>query len=1413
MAMGNSFRVVLKSLIIGGLAVNANLSNSFVCGQSNVAQPSRMATFDHAGETLFAASLTPAVTAGEQRASDVMIFVDTSASQVGAFKQDSIALVEQLLRTLNSDDRVKIFAVDLDPIPLTDGFVDPASQEAQVSIRSLQQRTPLGATDFELMLETAAGEFPSVNDRNRNVIYIGDGVPLIGGHESVFKKQVGSLADQRIAVSSYAVGAGQNVDYLAALANYTGGNLFIDNGEIEDAVGQAAIYLSNTVHQSVFWPTSAKTADNVVEIYPANGLPLRFDRDTILVGTLADRDTLALTFEGELNGKAKSLEWKLTPEASDIEFAFLSHLIKTARSNKGATLPTLSSAGLIAYREMVMANAEELGVLGSQALAMGDSSSAALLANASLEKNPTDSRADLLAMAVTYRSQDQDPFGDNPPGNDPFGNEPPVGNPLGDLPGAQDNLPATGDGQDGLGLPGLDNAGNTDRRGNQGLSGLDPPVELAPPTQDDPGRLVLIAPDQDDVTERLLRESRQQSMEQILSEEQRLQIVNERARKQVEFDLKRAREELRVNPDAAIDRLKLVMEIIDQTPDLFPATRQDLRFSLESALLSSRQRKLEFDEARARAVEIEAISRSRELRSVQLQRSEQEIAELLNRFNSLILEKNYAAARQVTQVALEKQPDNPHVVAANETARAVSNFERISAIRRQKEEKFFESLYYAEEATIPFPGDPWMVFPDPDEWREKVLRRRKFQDVRMAGSPIDESILKALEEPSDLSYDDEEWSVIQRDLFDRFGINIVIDPTAQDELRDDDIFSLSLSGIRLKFALRELLKQKGCTFVVKDEVLRIIRIEDVENPEFLVTNVYNVGDLVAPRMNMGGGMMGGMMGGMGGMGGGMMGGMGGMGGGMGGGMMGGMGGMGGGMFCLQESRLLNLDEAATSSTRRNARKPSHLQADSLLPVESRWRDYFSKHPAVDPAAIRETIRQLMDQSNPTEVVYLLNGAIENGQFQHWMFEAMVLAMRIADFPQQEIERAILSTLDVSSNPEDTLYAAQYMAANGMEQRALRVLKAFSKIYPVRSEPYLIGLKAAQKINDREGLKWASVGILSQEWPESSDVARQAKYVADGILLSLQKAGLEEEFAMFEDQLLEASIRDCYIRVEWTGDADIDIYVVEPNGSICSRLERRTDGGGVYLGDNYSPRANHSGIMREEYVLPKGFAGDYQLVIKRVWGEVTSNKVSVSIHHHYRSPNEASLSRQVNLDEKGAIVLFNLAEGRRKESLQVAAIQTAVKQQMTRNSLGLVFAGRVSNPTETAYGDYDGYQSEFVSSGNVNRRPSNRGRGLMGSGIARNEVGYQPIIEQIFEGGGVSVNYAATADRLYVMVSPTPIFTQISEISTFNILGNAETAQGLGGGGQGGGGLGGGGGGFGGGGGGGGFGGGGGGGFF
>lgn len=223
-----------------------------------------------------------------------------------------------------------------------------------------------------------------------------------------------------------------------------------------------------------------------------------------------------------------------------------------------------------------------------------------------------------------------------------------------------------------------------------------------------------------------------------------------------------------------------------------------------------------------------------------------------------------------------------------------------------------------------------------------------------------------------------------------------------------------------------------------------------------------------------------------------------------------------------------------------------------------------------------------------------------------------------------------------------------------------------------------------------------------------------------------------------------------------------------------------------MGDAYARGPDESGEMAEYYVLPRGFSGDYRLLIRKVWGEVTANKVTVAIYHHFRSENQTSEQRQLNLGKKGSIVLFNLKDGRREQSLEDHAIQTMAEKELFVGRNLLAQQIRQSYSSKVA-SDYYGSRLDAAEDG-IGGAVISDDTDQDGLLIPRG-VGYMPEITQLPNGTFLTVS-ATTADRLYVLVNAGPLFSDITDVTTFNILGDANNAAGGGGGVGGGGGAGG-----------------------
>ena len=145
--------------------------------QSNVPKAELKTYQRDGGQTYFAISLSPQPDAAQQnQARDVVILFDTSASQAGMYRETALAAVDACLAKLGPQDRVQIVAADLEARPVTNTFLSAGSDELRAAVAALRNEPPLGSTDIEQVLRTAAGLFDTARPAGRTVLYVGDGL-------------------------------------------------------------------------------------------------------------------------------------------------------------------------------------------------------------------------------------------------------------------------------------------------------------------------------------------------------------------------------------------------------------------------------------------------------------------------------------------------------------------------------------------------------------------------------------------------------------------------------------------------------------------------------------------------------------------------------------------------------------------------------------------------------------------------------------------------------------------------------------------------------------------------------------------------------------------------------------------------------------------------------------------------------------------------------------------------------------------------------------------------------------------------------------------------------------------------------------------------------------------------------------
>ncbi len=766
-----------------------------------------LTTYDSpSGDTYCALSLTPPVVPKRASAHYILVLFDTSASQAGVYRDDALDALKTMLSSLDAEDRVKLIAVDLNAIAMTDGFVAPGSQAMTAALAKLQKRAPLGSTDMRAALKAATDSFADKPVDPRAVVYIGDGMSRANLLETgEFAGLVDKLVTARASVSSFAIGPGRDVHLLAALANHTGGMVYVDAmaGRTSDRAGLA---MADVARATVYWPVSAEFPADMQDMLPQRIPPLRSDRDTVLIGSLASRDAQQVAVTAEVNGNPVAMQWNVAPEPTNDDYSFLPQLVDLVRTDGGISLPTVGTVGLREVASLVVNNNDSLAKLGSAAFRNGDNDGAMKVANAVLKRDPNHPQAQVIRNAVQRR---------------------------GGLADAND--------EPGMRLVTLQDA---DAAGPPAAGG----GLLAEFQESDEGAFL----------------NSVQNTEEVLR--QKIQA-------EVEEELRNSRDMMGDNPAGAQRNLKLLKETVEQSTDLDPDTRAQLLNQVQSATRESGRRLHEYNTRRLLVEQNRAAAEDRQKLLEEMDTNREKVKQMMVRFNALMDEGRYREAEDViADQVRELDPEGTAPVTATWASRFGGHVSTLERLREIRHKNFALTLLEVEKSLVPFPGDPPILYPEPQVWSDLTLRRKKYASIDLARTgTAEEKIFKALDDDTRLEFIDTPLDQVIEFLKDAHDINIELDTKALDDvgLGTDAPITRNLKGISLRSALRLMLKEMELTYVIRDEVLMITTPEEAESE--LVTKVYPVGDLVLPIQSG----MGGMMGGMGGMG---------MGGGMGGGM-------------------------------------------------------------------------------------------------------------------------------------------------------------------------------------------------------------------------------------------------------------------------------------------------------------------------------------------------------------------------------------------------------------------------------------------------------------------------------------------------------------------------------------------------
>ena len=403
--MSKHFCVQLALLPLAIVAMS--ISATATLGADASPEAARLDLFTQAdGATFFALSLKPTAPVAPAASRDVVVLVDTSASQTGEYRDKALAALDALagrprperpgqnLRRRSErhrDERVVCRARRRG----SQSRREEAGGSGSVGIDGHGGRDSLGRRRLRRGDEAAGGGL----HRRRHE----RGQP--SRHGEVSTSLAKTLVDARAPVNSYAVGPRLDLQLLGALAGRTGGVMLAGGDDVAGAAAGTA--LAAAAKAGVYWPTAVTLPkDRLTEVFPKDAPPLRSDRDSVLIGTLKGEGPIDVKMTANTAEGTKELAWSVAPGKSSDNNKYLAALVDRARVDGGVSLPLVDSASLQFARNATEMGTANFAQLAREALASGSLDSATRLAEEVLRRNPGDREASaILAEVKTRRGQ------------------------------------------------------------------------------------------------------------------------------------------------------------------------------------------------------------------------------------------------------------------------------------------------------------------------------------------------------------------------------------------------------------------------------------------------------------------------------------------------------------------------------------------------------------------------------------------------------------------------------------------------------------------------------------------------------------------------------------------------------------------------------------------------------------------------------------------------------------------------------------------------------------------------------------------------------------------------------------------------------------------------------------------------
>jgi len=768
------------------------------------------------GEVLFAWQIKPTVEPTPLQPRDLLVLVDTSASQGGQPLQQARRILSSLASALTPNDRINIWTINTPAATksLTKNFLAANAPEVQQAAAALTEvEYGSGATDLKTGLNKSLATLVPDRGRQQIVLLLGDGESSFNPVSEDDRFAIGnSMEAKDVFFFAVPLGLKVNPQNLHGLAALTGGAVVRVEEDLDNPVkrGEFINKLTSAFAVPVVKVEKSKFGDEVAEVFPTRLPPLRADKSTLVMGKLAKAaaTTLSLTVKGTVANRATTLNFSQLLPAPQLDHYFLNLMVDQWRSAPHKEAPAMlqSDRALALASTQVKLYRDEFLTQAIWAVKKHRWEDATKLYIAAQKIDPADHEAGAGLLMIENLKSGKITMAD-----------------------IEKKI-----GTDAMGLQ-VDKGGIAQKVMN--INKQDPmqPAAGAIP----PGGNDLLA----------------DAAAKIRIEEQRYKVLTEAT-------IRGARRLLKSDPDAAYQDLKRQREEILNYEGIGNGVRTQLSSDLEAVM---REIFVKGAEVKRQAeAEREQISKTRQ-RLNEFDRAQDDQARLKNRidsFRQLMQQARFDLAYQESQLMIQERVSKglsvPVAASASYTiGQQATQLREWKELVRIREDRFLLSMMQTEKAHIPYPDEPPVHFPPASVWRELTSLRREqylYQNLGNTPSQAQKDMKDAIENKEvSIEGNVNDMSLIEllNQISKKYGVTFVImeDYFKADMMPDikekkPSLASTTLKGLKLGTFLDLVLLSMNATFIVRPDYIEITTFQ--RRLEEKVTRVFPVADLVIP---------------------------------------------------------------------------------------------------------------------------------------------------------------------------------------------------------------------------------------------------------------------------------------------------------------------------------------------------------------------------------------------------------------------------------------------------------------------------------------------------------------------------------------------------------------------------------------